>query len=416
MPNPITVSYDLDQGTFNQQAGQAPDTFQSTVIRFDPVTLTTTDNLLQIHLDFIEQENGAGQQLELRTLGTGGAQSLPTTFATKTGPGHDFGPGVILGGVNLSGFEGINIRAIPDEVTGPLEPGYATFRTGAIAGHGDPNSFEFFFQGASFGGAPDLLDDAFQPLRFGGITLELEYVGGEPSVTLDSLTFNVLSAEVDIRRSPAQFERLDDEISSIFVGDGNDNSHSGTDGYDVFFGQGGNDSFFGGAGPDVAYGGDGNDLLIMDSGRNVAFGGNGDDNIQAIGIGGSQLSGGNDNDNLNGSFDNDVLDGGNGQDRLFGSYGNDVLTGGGDIDTYEFRGDIRIAFRGIGDDLINGFENGVDRIEIETFQTGVASFADIAPNIVDGAQGAVLTIGDEGTITFLGIPATSLDATDFFFV
>src|SRR3712207_5452061 len=109
MPSPITVAYDLDQGSLGQQAGQLPDTFQSTTIRFAPVTLTTTDDLLQIHVRFVERENDAGQQLELRTLGTGAAQALPTTFATKTGPGHDFGPGVILGGVGLSGFEGMNL-------------------------------------------------------------------------------------------------------------------------------------------------------------------------------------------------------------------------------------------------------------------------------------------------------------------
>jgi hypothetical protein len=263
MPTAVTLSYDLDQGDLIQQAGQPLDTYLSSTIHIDPITLTLADSSLLIHVNFIEQENGAGQQVELRTLGTGLPQFEPTTFATKTGPAHDFGPGIIIGGVNLTGFEGMNLRAIPDNPTGPLSPDYASLQTGAIAGHDGPDAFEFFLQAETFGGHPDMLDDPYQPLRFPGFTLQLDYAGGEPSVTIDTITFNLLSAEVEILRAPATFERRDEPIGSTFVGDSNDASFGGTAGHDIFVGGNGNESFFGEDGPDVAYGNGGNDILIM---------------------------------------------------------------------------------------------------------------------------------------------------------
>jgi Ca2+-binding RTX toxin-like protein len=411
MPAPITLNYDLDRGTFSQQPGQAHDTYTSTTIFFAPVTLTTEDRLLNIQVNFIEDENGAAEQMELRTLGTGAGENLPSTFGTKIGTGHEFGPGMILAGPSMSGFEGMNLKATPTEVTGPLKAEYATVRTGAISGHGDPNSFEF-----GFGGMPDMLDDPYQPLRFGGFTLELEYAGGEPSVTIDQLTFNTLSAEVDIRRSPGQLERIDDPLQQVFHGDEGVNQLSVVDGYNVFFGEGGNDLFFGGKGPDVAYGGDGDDILVMEGGRNTAYGDAGSDTIVATGSGGSVLHGGGDNDEITGSFDNDVIQGGDGDDRMIPLYGNDVLTGWNGADVFVFSGDLRIDYRGIGDDIIDDFGRGTDLIEIETFFTpGFASFADVAANLVDGPNGAILTIPDEGTITFLGVPVAGLDTTDFIF-
>jgi Ca2+-binding RTX toxin-like protein len=365
----------------------------------------------------VESENGAAQQLEMRTLGTGGAESLPSTFATKTGAGHDFGPGVILGGPGVSVFDGMNLRVTPTGVTGPLREDYANFRSGSIAGHGADNLFEFFFQGSNFGGTPDLLDDAHQPLRFSGITLELEYAGGSPSVTIDNLLFNALSAELGVLRSPGQMERIDDPVGSTFLGDAGDNSATGTPGFDRFFGRDGNDSFFGGDGPDIAYGGNGNDLLIMGAGFSAAYGEEGDDFIEALGSGGAVLHGQGGNDNIIGSFDNDTIQGGDGNDIITASYGNDVLTGWNGDDIFNFRGDLRFAFRGIGDDLIDDFGRGDDIIVFEKFELpGFASFADVTANLIDGPNGAVLTVLDEGTITFLGVQAASLTAADFDFV
>jgi RTX calcium-binding nonapeptide repeat (4 copies) len=110
-----------------------------------------------------------------------------------------------------------------------------------------------------------------------------------------------------------------------------------------------------------------------------------------------------------------VLDGGDGADQIAGLYGNDVLTGGAGPDTFAFKGDIRIAFLGVGDDAITDFEHGVDRIEFATLEQPLASFADVAANLSQGPNGAVLTVPGEGTITFLGIAVPTLDASDFSF-
>lgn len=409
MPAPITVAYDLDRGTLDAVSGQDLDTFRSGTIRFDPVTFTTSDDLLSIRVDFVEDENGAGQQVELRTLGTGGATNAPSSFGTRIGTGHVFGPGFVLGGPDLTGFELMNLEVTPNGVGGPLRPDFAA-RSGAVAGHDGTEAFEFS------GFLPDLLDDPNLPLRFGGFTLNLRYLGGEPSVTVDTLAFNLISAELGILRAPPGFERRDEPVGSISLGTDGDDSRFGTPGHDLFFGRGGNDSFFGEDGPDVAYGDAGNDILVMGRGRNTAFGGAGNDTIQAQGIGGSTLLGEGGDDEITGSFDNDVLDGGAGRDRIAGLDGNDVLTGGAGPDTFLFRGDLRIAVRGIGDDVINDFQRGLDRVEIETFVTpGFSSFADIAANLAQGPNGAVLTVGGEGTITFLGVAAATLDASDFSF-
>lgn len=423
MPTPITVAYDLDEGTLEQQTGRDPDEFLSGAIRFEPVTLSSDspDDRLEINVDFAEEETGAGQQIELRTLGTGFDPQvpLPTTFTTVEGQitGHDdFGPGIVVSGEDLTGFEGMNARLILSEVTDRPALSNDTLESGAIAGHGGRDAFEFFFIGETHGGHPDLLDDPHEPLRFGGFKLELDYQGPEPSVTLDSLDFNLLSAEIGILRSPPEFEVKDDPLGEVFIGDDNANSFGGTDGYDLFIGKGGDDFFAGQDGPDVAYGDAGDDILDLGRGQNTAFGGGGNDIIQAQGIGGSQIQGGPGDDDLTGSFDNDVILGGDGEDRIESLYGNDVLTGGDDADIFAFQGDLRIAFRGVGDDVITDFQNGLDKIEIDAFFTpGAGSFAELAPNIADGPDGAVLTIPDEGTITFAGTQASVLDGSDFVF-
>jgi Ca2+-binding RTX toxin-like protein len=406
--DPITLAYDLDAGTRDVGAGVALDTFRSSVIRFDPVTLVPGETL-RINLDFLERENDAPQQMEVRTLGEGGATNAPTTFATRIGAGHVFGPGFTVGGVGLTGFEQMTLEVALSDPTSAIRPDF-TDTSGAVAGHGGTEAFEFS------GFLPDLTDDPFLPIGFDGLTLDLRYLGGEATARIDSLAFNVISAEVAIRRAPPEVERRDEPVSSIFNGTDAGESRSGTDGYDIFHGRGGDDSFFAGDGPDVAYGGEGNDILVMGAGQNFADGGAGNDTITASGSGGSVLLGGEGNDSFTGSFDNDVIDGGAGSDVISSLHGNDVQTGGAGGDTFVLRGDLRIAFRGIGDDAITDFQTGLDRIEIETFSTpGFSSFANIAANLADGPNGAVLTVGDEGTVTFLGLSAASLSAADFSF-
>ena len=97
------------------------------------------------------------------------------------------------------------------------------------------------------------------------------------------------------------------------------------------------DVLHGGDGNDTLSGGNGNDALSGDGGNDTLTGGSGDDRL----YGGAGI------DTLRGEAGNDLLDGGSGSDNLYGGGGNDVFV---------FRA-------GDGDDTIDDFENGNDRIK-----------------------------------------------------
>ncbi len=130
-------------------------------------------------------------------------------------------------------------------------------------------------------------------------------------------------------------------------GRGGDDSLDGGAGNDTLIGNGGADRLRGQAGDDLARGGGGDDLLI---------GGGGDDRLLGNG-GGDRLRGGGGSDTLDGGGRDDDLRGGGGNDRLIGGAGNDTLAGGGGADVFVFGPND-------GQDLIRGFVDGTDLIEI----------------------------------------------------
>ena len=114
------------------------------------------------------------------------------------------------------------------------------------------------------------------------------------------------------------------------------------------------------------------------------------------------------NDSLNGQAGDDFLNGGVGVDRVLGGAGNDTLTGGEDL---EGQAAADILNGGAGNDLfllastgflqdpaeplpvppgdiINGFEDGIDLIELE-YGTGVFNFNDL---IIGGNGTSSVTI------------------------
>jgi len=105
-------------------------------------------------------------------------------------------------------------------------------------------------------------------------------------------------------------------------------------------------------------------------------------------------------DSLTGSAANDRLLGLGGNDQFDGADGNDRLFGGDDADRF-------VVGLDEGDDPISGFE--VAEV-IDLSGTGIANFADLL--IDDGALG---TLTDGQTLTFRGIEAAELNATDFLF-
>ncbi len=152
------------------------------------------------------------------------------------------------------------------------------------------------------------------------------------------------------------------DIVSGFAGNDTLSGGAGKDtlkgggGADVLRGQAGNDLAKGGAGADKLAGGGGKDMLRGQAGDDVAKGGAGND--KAFGdAGDDRLLGGGGADILKGGRGDDVLKGGAGNDRMEGGRGDDVLFGQAGRDVFVFT-------QGSGDDVIRGFQQGVDKIEI----------------------------------------------------
>jgi Ca2+-binding RTX toxin-like protein len=177
----------------------------------------------------------------------------------------------------------------------------------------------------------------------------------------------------------------------------------GLGGNDRLFGLGGNDRLFGGAGNDILDGGAGNDTMdgglgndryVVDSIGDVIVGeigfsqGGGIDtveawinytlptNIEILRLQGSAnlngfgnfapeaLVGNTGNNLLDGGGGNDVLNGKDGNDTLIGGLGADSLVGEAGRDVFVFRNVNESRPGQANRDFINGFENGLDRIDL----------------------------------------------------
>jgi VCBS repeat-containing protein len=125
-------------------------------------------------------------------------------------------------------------------------------------------------------------------------------------------------------------------------------------------------SFNGGNSNDLVFGSSNNDTIRGNRGNDTLFGQGGDD----------QLSGGDSNDWLEGSLGNDTIRGNRGNDTLLGQEGNDKLIGGdgndwleGGSGNDELQGgvgaDTFVLSVFTGYDIIKGFEQGIDLIQLD---------------------------------------------------
>jgi peroxidase len=134
--------------------------------------------------------------------------------------------------------------------------------------------------------------------------------------------------------------------------------------------------------------------------------------------GNDTIVGDNDREFILGLEGNDNLTGGVGDDELSGDAGNDVLTGGVGDDTLG-GGEGTDTFRvGIldGNDTIQDFETGVDKIDFKVFDTvGVASFEDLT--LTQEGSNVVIGFGDvsQNTTTVENVTVDQLTAGDFLF-
>lgn len=152
----------------------------------------------------------------------------------------------------------------------------------------------------------------------------------------------------------------------------------------------GNDTFLLSAQADRAFGLGGNDLMRGFGGADWLMGGAGHD----------LLIGGAGNDTLDGGLGRDTLDGGAGVDVLTGGAGADLLLGGGGADVFAFRS-------GQGRDVIDDFQDGIDRIRL--IDRGDAA---ILPVIAADGGDTVIEWGTT-VIRLTGVDAALIDAADF---
>ncbi len=98
---------------------------------------------------------------------------------------------------------------------------------------------------------------------------------------------------------------------------------------------------------------------------------------------------------------NDTLDGGNGNDTLIGGGGNDALTGGNGNDTFVYSS-------GEGFDVIDDFQNGIDKIDIRGSFTFGSNLT-----VSNSTDGALVNWNGTNIILLLGIDASVLSASSF---
>lgn len=212
--------------------------------------------------------------------------------------------------------------------------------------------------------------------------------------------------------------------NDIMQGSGGNDIYSALAGNDTLYGNDGNDTLQGNQGNDSIFGGSGNDSLLGGKDDDYVHGNQGDDSI-AGGMGFDILVGGRGNDSIQGGKDFDVLRGELGNDSLYGELGDDILAGGkendylnggdgndtlgGELgnDTLEggIGSDIFLFFTGSGNDIIQDFNRGEDKLSIDfevmTTEQAIASFS-----------GGILNLGNGNSVTLVGVQV--LTASDFF--
>jgi Ca2+-binding RTX toxin-like protein len=140
-----------------------------------------------------------------------------------------------------------------------------------------------------------------------------------------------------------------------------------------------------GAGAAFVSGDDGNDTLTGGVGSDLLEGGD-DNDVLSGGGGNDELAGWDGADTLKGGVGNDFLEGGLGADILFGEAGADVF-----VYAALFTSDLPT----LGNDKINGFQKGVDKIDLS------ALIENFGINADDAFAGGFVILGKAGANTIV---------------
>lgn len=204
--------------------------------------------------------------------------------------------------------------------------------------------------------------------------------------------------------------------SDWMVGRGGDDTLRGDSGDDMLRGYAGQDRLLGGNGGDTLIGDGGADMLVGSGGNDLVLGGNGHDMIFG-GSGRDSLEGNNGHDRLTGETGRDFLRGGGGNDRLVGGDHADTLVGGqGDDQLIGGSGaDCFVFSDGFGEDTVQGFQPGNDRLFFEDMLPASNVSAFIGAHLTETSDGVVLDFGDGDSILFLGRDLDVDDVADSLF-
>jgi Ca2+-binding RTX toxin-like protein len=157
----------------------------------------------------------------------------------------------------------------------------------------------------------------------------------------------------------------------------------------------------------MAIGGIGNghgNLITMAGTGPASMSGDGGNDTLTGGVGNDELFGGNDKDVLSGGGGNDALTGQDGADTLKGGAGNDVLIGGLGADALfgEAGADVFVYsvlstpdLSTLGNDKINGFQKGVDKINLADL------IVDFGINADDAFAGKFVIVSKSGANTIV---------------
>lgn len=311
---------------------------------------------------------------------------------------------------------------------------------------------------AGFDGDDDLLGGIGEDTLFGGEGDDF-LVGGLGSDALfggggfDMAAFGDFDAGVVVNLTRGEAWQADGDVDALFsiedlAGTDFNDVMAGDAGDNIIFGGAGNDRLNGGAGADILLGGAGHDRYFMhdpndfvveaadegddristwvdywnDDNVEVLSGRHADHGLLLIGHGdaeriygsvhGDRIDGWRGSDWLAGLAGDDRINGGAGADRLYGNSGDDYLRGGGGDDrlTGGF-GDDRFVHRpGDGADVVTDFDWNGDILDLSAH--GIESFRDFQIMTRDTAEGALVDMGDDGSILLLGIAEADIRRED----
>ncbi|MEO1397515.1 MAG: calcium-binding protein [Pseudomonadota bacterium] len=213
------------------------------------------------------------------------------------------------------------------------------------------------------------------------------------------------------------------DFNDVLTGDEGVNRLVGREGDDVLNGMAGDDVLRGGEGADHLNGGEGardaaeygwsHSGVTVSLADNTATGGEAEgDTFEGIEyVYGSRfddsISGDDGVNRLVGQDGDDALFGLGGNDYLLGGLGNDSMTGGEGDDVFQFEGVI-------GDDVIMDFEAGAGRTDrVWLRDNDFGSMDELMASLMDTADGVLLDLGEQGTLTFAELTVAELVSDDF---